>query len=240
LAILIGSLVSRAGFVATVNIYEGGTSATAFRWDRQADAPLGFAITVNKIHHDYYPVPVQVGVLLANKPSKLYELKTGERFVHDGVQVEVLDLNPLPPALDLAITGLDGTRVLQTATKERPAQQSDLTLQLVAFQTPVIKRSWVDLTLLPDTAPPVAGQAAVNHPFRWRGLRFYHTATNVDPLGQGYAGLQIVDDQGIPFVYLGFALLALGNTLFLLNKIKWSPRNGTSSACPSQIEGACP
>jgi len=219
LIILVGSLISRAGFVATINIYEGDSSTTAFRWDRQADFPLGFTLTVTKINRDYYPVPVRVGVLLDGKPTKLHELRTGENFEQGGFHVEVLDLDPFAPALHFAITGPDGARVVQTATKEIPANPSAITLQLVAFQTPVVKRSWVDLTLTPATAPPVTGQAEVNHPLQWQGLRFYHTATSADDYGQTYAGIQIVKDQGVPLVYFGFILVCLGNGLFLFKKV---------------------
>lgn len=230
LIILTGTLVSRAGFVATVNIYEGDSSATAFRWDRQEDMPLDFTLTVTKINHAYYPVPVRVGVLVDGRPTKLYEVKTGESFEHEGFQIEILDLNlkapppaaasPQPsPTLHFAITGADGLRTEQAATKEPPTKQSGLTLQLVAFQTPIVKRSWVDLSLRQGAAPPVTGQSEVNHPLQWHGLRFYHTATSTDTYGQAYAGIQIVNDQGIPVVYLGFIVVFLGNASFLFRKI---------------------
>lgn len=218
LIILSGSLVSRAGFIATINIYEGGSSATAFRWDRQEDFPLGFTLTVNKIHRDYYPVAVRVGLLIDGNPTKLYELKTGESFGHEGCTVEALALDPLAPALRFAVTGPDGVRTEQTAGKEVPAQQAGLTLQLVAFQTPVLRRSWVDLALVPAAGPPVAAEVEVNHPLHWQGLRFYHTATGADPNGQAYAGIQIVNDQGVPLVYVGFLAVCLGNVMLLLKK----------------------
>ena len=237
LTILIGSLLSRAGFVATVNIYEKGSSDTAFRWDGQEDLPLGFTITVKKINCDYYPSAVRVGVYINGQPTKLYELKTGESFDHDMFHVEALDLDPLSssptsamterstlkegieltPALKLAITGPDGIRHVQTATEEIPTQ-SELAFQLVAFQTPVVKRSWVDITLIPAMLAPVSGQTEVNHPLQWQGLRFYHTATSIDTNGQAYAGIQIVKDNGIPLVYLGFFLVCLGNGIILLRQ----------------------
>jgi cytochrome c biogenesis protein len=218
LIILIGSFVSRAGFIATINIYEGESSDTAFRWDWQEDTPLGFTLTVNKINQAYYPVPVKVGVILADKPSKLFELKTGESFAHEGFQIEVRDLDPLTSSLHFAITSPDGVRSLQKATKESPAQHAGITLQFVAFQPPVIKRSWVELTLIPATGPPLSGKAEVNHPLQWQGLRFYHTATGNDPYGKAYAGIQVVNDPGIPLLYFGFLVVCLGNGIFLLRK----------------------
>ncbi len=224
LLILIGSLWSRAGFVATVNSYEGDAISTAFRWDRQEDTALGFTMMVKKINHDYYPTPVRVGVLMDGVAIKLYELRPGEGFAHAGYLVDVLDFDPLVPALHLAVTAPDGTRSMQTATKDIPASQPGFMCQLVAFQTPVVKRSWVDLDIIPETGPPLSGQAEVNHPFKWQGLRFYHTATGTDPTGRAYAGIQIVNDQGIPVVYLGFILVCLGNGLLLLRKTSRRPR----------------
>jgi len=64
LILLIGALWSRTGFVATINSYEGDAITSAFRWDRQEETPLGFTLLVKKIHRDYYPVPVRVGVIL--------------------------------------------------------------------------------------------------------------------------------------------------------------------------------
>jgi len=88
----------------------------------------------------------------------------------------------------------------------------------VAFQSPVVKRVWVDLEITSGSAPPLSGPAEVNHPLQWQGLRFYHTATAADPAGRTYAGIQIVNDQGIPLVYLGFLVIFLGNGLLLYQK----------------------
>ena len=87
LLILIGALWGRAGFVATINSYEGDAITTAFRWDREEDIALGFTMMVKKINHEYYPVPVRVGVLMDGKAAQLYELRTGEGFTHDGYRV---------------------------------------------------------------------------------------------------------------------------------------------------------
>jgi len=236
LIILLGNMISRTGFIATVNIYEGDSSDTAFRWDRQEDSPLGFTLALNSIHHDLYPVAVRVGGLINNKAGELYELKTGESFNHRGFRVEALDFDPLGPSLHLAITEPNGRRSVHSANKGTPAQQAELTLQLIAFQTPSIKRSWVDLTMTPTDGPPLSGKAEVNHPLQWQGLRFYHTATNTDPYGRPYAGIQIVNDQGIPVVYLGFFALCLGNGIFMIRK--WyghRPTKRLRSSLPNNV-----
>lgn len=216
LTILLGTLWSQAGFVATVNIHEGGASSTAFRWDREEDTPLGFTLKVNTIHQDYYPVAIKVGVLREGRPERLFEVKTGEAFSFAGYRVEVLALDPTAPALNLAVIGGDGVRTLRTLTREIDHGQEGLVLQLVAFQTPRLQRGWVDLEITPEVGPSLSGETQVNHPLHWQGLRLFHTATGIDPGGRRYAGIQIVKDQGIPLVYGGFLLLTLGNGLLLL------------------------
>ena len=234
LIILIGTLWGRAGFVATINSYEGDAISSAFRWDRQEDTALGFTLVVKKIDRDYYPVPIRVGVIIDGQATTLYERRSGEGFNHAGFRVDLLDFDPRGPALHLAVTDLDGVRKEQTATREIPVGQPGLVCQLVAFQTPVVKRSWVDLEISSGDSIPFVGQAEVNHPLHWQGLRFYHTATNVDPSGRAYAGIQIVNDQGIPLVYLGFLIVSLGNGLLLYRK---SRRRGPYSSGHAAISG---
>jgi len=167
---------------------------------------------------------------MAGQAAQLHELKTGEGFPLGDLQISVLALEPRPatpegraqtPALRLALSGADGHRVEQLLTKEAPVQLGDDTLQFVAFQTPTVERAWLDLTLAGPNSTPLSGAVAVNRPLFWRGLRLYHTATTVDPAsGRPYAGIQIVRDQGLPLIYLGFLLLVLGAGLFLIDKTR--------------------
>ncbi len=218
LIILSGSALSHAGFIATINIHEGGTSGTAFRWDRESEMPLGFTLKVNKVHQQYYPVGVKVGVLMDGKAERLHQLRTGEAFSASGYRVDVLELDPATPALLVAVTDGKGIRALRTVTKETDLTEPGLSLQLVAFQTPSSKRSWVDMELLPEHGPPVTGTVEVNRPLCWQGHRLFHTATGVDADGRRFAGIQIVKDPGTPLVYGGFVLLFLGNGLLLLKR----------------------
>lgn len=228
LVILAGGLVGHFGYVATVNVHEGGSTATAFRWDRQQDRALGFTLDVTRIHREYYPTLVRVGVLVDGNPVELCELATGDKRVCAGLEIEALAIDPAIPALTLAVTPPDGLRSVVMATTATYAAEDQgkqgIVLQLVAFKTPVMKRTWVDLALATEGAPPVIGQAEVNHPFLWQGIRFFHTASGADSLGQPYAGIQIVKDQGLPLVYMGFALFVLGNFLLLIKKMSANRR----------------
>ncbi len=51
-------------------------------------------------------------------------------------------------------------------------------------------------------------QIEVNKPFKFKGYLFYQS--NYDPKDLTYSGIEVVKDPGLPFVWLGFAMLALG------------------------------
>lgn len=227
-AILVGGALGSLGFVATVNIHEGSDTATAFRWDRQEDTPLGFRLMVKRINYDYYPTPVRIGVLVDGDPVQLCEFITGESLVCAGLQIEALGFDPTLPALTLAVTFPDGRRSEIMASTTVDDVKIGAVIQLVAFKTPVVKRTWIDMAIIVDGAPPFNGQSEVNRPLIWQGLRFFHTATGTDPAGQSYAGIQIVKDRGLPLVYLGFALLLIGNISFFINKM-FDHRRGCNS-----------
>lgn len=229
IVILSGGLWGNLGFVATVNIHEGGSTATAFRWDRQQDIPLGFTLAVTRINREYYPTSIRIGIVTDGNPVELCELMTGESVHCAGLRVEALTIDPAGPKLTLAVTPPGGPTDEVVAATTLDSQKTGTVVQLVAFKTPALKRTWVDLTIIAaENGGLVKGQAEVNRPFIWKGLRFFHTASGSDPSGQPYAGIQIVRDQGIPLVYAGFALLVLGNILLLIKK--WSFRQRGANA----------
>lgn len=227
LAIMIGGLLGNLGFVATVNIHEGGETATAFRWDRQQESPLGFTLMVKHINREYYPSAVRIGVLIDGNRVELCELATGESIDCAGLKIEALTIDPILPALSLAVTPPGGLRETVMATTTEDHDKQGIVIKLVAFKTPALKRTWVDLAIISDEIPPVTGQAEVNHPFSWQGLRFFHTANGSDPLGKPYAGIQIVKDQGVPLVYVGFAVLVMGNAMLFIKKMSDHRRKHT-------------
>ena len=91
--------------------------------------------------------------------------------------------------------------------------------KLVAFQNPMLKRIWADITVSRD-GEQVKGTSEVNNPFIWQGIRFFNTENGFNPDGLPFAGIQIVRDPGISIVYLGFVLIVLGCLPLLIRK--WS------------------
>ncbi len=75
-----GGLISGLGYVATINIHEGSTVDTVFRWDIEKDINLGFDLKIKEIKREFYPIPVKVGVLNKGEKDSLQMVKTGESF----------------------------------------------------------------------------------------------------------------------------------------------------------------
>ena len=62
LVVLLGCVVKPFGFVATVNTYEKNLVKEFFRWDLDRDVDLGFSVVVRKIHKEFYPMPIKIGI----------------------------------------------------------------------------------------------------------------------------------------------------------------------------------
>ncbi len=218
LIILIGNVLGFFGYVATVNVYEGSSTASFFRWDTERDEPLGFELLVNAINKQFYPTKVKVGVLNGVDKVGLFIHKTGESFPLDDYRVQIDSIHLEPDSLTLSIYDENNTKignyVTDSGINDLP-QNFPFTFKLVAFQTPTLQRVWADITLLKDNKAVAKGQSEVNHPFIWQGLRIYNTQIAYDNSNKPYAGIQIVKDPGIPVVYAGFFIFTIGCLLWL-------------------------
>jgi hypothetical protein len=216
-----GGWISSTGFVATVNIYEGTAEDRVYRWDIEEDVSLGVDIMVNKLHEEYYPIPVKVGVLKGDEKHGLHILKTGESFDLDRYRVEVKTLYIGSKTLELGIFEDDNYigRASTSGDSDLPPD-FPFAFRLVAYADPSVKKTWLDLSLLKGPDVVAEGKTAVNHPLHWEGMNFYHTATNRDEKGIPFVGIQITRDPGIPYAYAGFCITALGGALYLLRRIR--------------------
>ncbi|KAF0217376.1 MAG: hypothetical protein FD174_3342 [Geobacteraceae bacterium] len=221
---LIGCFVTSFGFVATVNVYEGGVVDQVYRWDRERDLPLGMELTVKRINREYYPIPVKVGVLTGKEKTGLFTLKTGESFELNKYRIKVDALEFPSEKLKLSVydqgrfIGSFDTSGVNNLPADFPHE-----FKLVAFQNPSLKRLWVDLMLSNGSGRIAEGTAEVNNPFQCEGLYFYNTQVDRDPNGAAFAGIQIVRDPGRPYVFAGFAVMGAGAVLSFIRRF---PRKG--------------
>lgn len=68
------------------------------------------------------------------------------------------------------------------------------------------------VTVLEGAREAASGTVEVNRPMKFGGYRIYQSS--YDPVGWQWSGLEIVRDPGLPLVYCGYILLALGTTLW--------------------------
>jgi hypothetical protein len=217
---LAGAVISSFGYVATANVYEGSSVDAAYRWDVKREMPLGFDLTVKKIHLQYYPVPVKVGVLRGTEKFALFVLKTGESFSLDPytVKAEAMEF----PSEKLSLSVFLGGRLVGTADTEGTRNlppDFPYDFKLVAFKNPALKSEWVDMMVSNGSGVLRQGTSGVNSPLTWEKLNFYNISADADRYGMRFAGIQITYDPGKPFVYWGFAVIGLGSGMYFVRKV---------------------
>ena len=215
-----GVVISSFGYIATVNVYEGESVDTVYRWDLKKDAPLGVDLMVKSVNLDYYPNPVRVGVLRGEEKAGLFELKIGESFVIDRYRVNVDELDVRVKNLQLSI--YEGDALIgfaQTAGDNDLPAGFPYDFRLVAYKDTALMRAWAYLELSRNSKMLSEGVSEVNHPLKWEGINFHHVNMDYDDYGNIYAGIQITHDPGVPYVYAGFTILAIGCVMFALRRV---------------------
>lgn len=208
---LIGALLTGRGSVATVNIYEGESSATAYRWDLKQDTPLDHEIRIKKINFEFHPVPLQIGVMKGAQKYLLKTIKTGEAFPLDDYTVIAERFDPFREVV--SITVMKGTQLIGTADTLGVSTLPGgfpFSFKLVAFQDATLRRFWVDLELLKNGHVFSSGVTEINHPLNLNGIDIFNTEIGFDQEKRPYAGIQIVRDPGKYTVYTGMFILVVG------------------------------
>jgi cytochrome c biogenesis protein ResB len=220
---LIGGMTSWLGFVATVNAYEGDRVEKFFRWDIEKESSLGFTMNVKRINTEFYPTPIKVGVMKGEEKKQLFVLKTGESFDYDSFRVTVDRLEPVAETLYMTVynNGKELGKMATDGTSNMPPE-FPFNFKLVAFQNPILKRMWVNLSISDKSGLLVDGTSEVNAPLMWNGLYFYNTQISHDPSGKKFAGIQIVKDPGRPIVFAGLIITTLGGILAFARKKVWN------------------
>jgi cytochrome c biogenesis protein ResB len=208
---LAGAVLTSTGYVATINIYEGESSKTVYRWDLKKDTPFTYEIRIKKINKLFYPVPLQIGVMKGEEKHVLKVLKTGESFQLDGYTVTADNFDPWKEVVSVAVSkGGQSLGSADTAGGSTLPPDFPFSFKLVAFQDAVIKRFWVDIDFLDNGHVVQSGTTEINTPFNWNGLDFFNTQISLDQERRPYAGIQIVNDPGKYLVYTGMFILSVG------------------------------
>ncbi len=208
---LLGAVMTGRGYVATINIYEGDSSKTVYRWDLERDTDFSHEIKVKKINAEFHPVPLQIGVMKGDQKHDLKTIKTGESFLLDGYSVKADRFDPWRENVSIVVMkdshliGSADTSGMSTLPANFP-----FSFKLVAFQDAVIKRFWIDLDLLENGHVVKSGVTEINAPLNWNGLDFFNTEISLDQAKRPYAGIQIVRDPGKYVVYSGMVILSIG------------------------------
>ena len=212
--IFVGAMFSLFRTVATVNIYEGDSTNSAFRWDLEQDLPLGLTAKISKINTEFYPTLLKIGVLRNGSKFALETVKTGDNFKLDDAIITVERLEPWKKSAYLTVR--KGSKIIGTAYTEGVStlpEEFPYQFKLVKYQNANIKNFSVDMELLRNGKVVTSGRSAINHPFHYEGMSFYNTSISADDRGRPFAGLQIVRDPGTKIVFSGMALTCLGAVL---------------------------
>ncbi len=220
ITVMAGAVISAFGYVATVNIYEGTSVDAAYRWDLKRAEPLGFNLMVKEIQIEYYPIPIRVGVRRGPEKVGLFELKTGESFKLNGYIVRADSMEF--PSENLLLSVFAGDTVVgstDTSGMKNLPQNFPYDFVLVAFKNPRLDQVRVDLRILQDSKTVAEGITEINSPLTWGKHGFFNTSVNIDRFGIRYAGIQITNDPGKPYVYTGFAIIGIGSLMYFLRKV---------------------
>lgn len=218
LLVLFGAIVGSLGFVGTVNVYVGDSTAECYNWNTGRDNPLGFNLYVENLSLRYYPVNMKIGVRDRASGEKLGEFDTREGGSFDipgtghRVLVEGLDVDRKEAVLKVydgdRLTGAYDTGLLDGGPQAPPLFR--YTFDLLGYKEPVLKSVASTVRIIKGGKVVKRGEVEVNGPLGYEGLTIYQSSYNRDVDGRYYTGLQIVKDPGIPLVWAGFVLLVAG------------------------------
>ena len=241
--ILLGGFVgARAGMRGRVQLYPG-QEVRAFDDGKGGSFDPGFSLRLDRFAVERYPGgALELGISVPGAEGmELYRVRIGRWTGPEGLRV--LPLRYIP---DFKVAA-SGEIVERSASPNNPALEVEvraggetergwLLARFPGFPPLGLSRTLrsgrivfldrgservqsyaSEVTILRDGAPAAKGRIEVNRPLRIGGWKVYQST--YDRTGWQWSGLEFVRDPGVPLVYCGFALLALGVTL-------WTARGG--------------
>jgi hypothetical protein len=238
LLILLGAFIGRQwGYRGYLELYDG-QQASCFQGVGGARIEPGFAVKLNSFSVERYPGgPREIVVQLWGEEPVFYPLNIGHWTGPPPLRVRPLRYLP-----DFRINA-DGDVTSESDEPNNPALEVEIRSEEVEekgwlfsrfphFPPPGLNRTlrtgrvfFVDhgsenvkvykseIAIIEGGKEIAVGTSEVNHPFKWGGHRIYQAY--YDAVGWQWSGLVIVCDPGLPLVYCGYVLLALGITLWV-------------------------
>lgn len=227
LLIMTGALLGGAGFVGTLNIYNGDSSDYIFDWDQQHDRPLGFTFRLDHFAPIFYPIELRFAAIDPNDGHVINEFQVFEgetvNLPSGELQAKVTKFDPLRKELHLDILQ-HGQPVRQYLAKDGVRDPDNtiagMVLYPLAFKDPMLKQYHSEVSILEDGRVVKQGIIRINQPLTWRGVTIYQTSFNMGEQQRLYGGFQFSRDPGEALVWAGAILLSLG----LLANLCWRCR----------------
>jgi len=231
----LGALRGRRGYA---QLYEGRQTGELESPDGSTFSP-GFSLRLDRFSVEKYPrsglsigiaskgdeefrvYPARIGSWTGPAKTRVLPLRYLPDFKIDGDgNITSRSAEPNNPALEIEVRSGGQTERgwLFARFPHLPPAGLDRALREAAFVFPEpgpekIKSFKSDVSVLRHGRVETGGEIEVNRPFRFGGYRIYQLDYN--PATRQWSGLEFVHDPGLPLVYAGFLIIALGVTLWV-------------------------
>lgn len=230
-AVTVGSALFGAGDLIRMDVWVGQNDLVWYGSHKGETRELPFAIHLHAFEVEFYPP----NLTLIDSKTGAYANMSGEPPIHltpgasgqigDSL-VEVLDWVPdapwsspedAVPAARIRISkpGMDPSEGwISSGSKLAPPMFMPIGDQVLAMSEPQPKRYLSQMTIVREGFEPMEASIEVNKPLRVAGWWLYQKGYSPNPSGPGYLSqIEAIRDPWLPFVYTGFALMAVGSLL---------------------------
>lgn len=218
LLIMLGAVLASLGFVGTMNLHVGDSSANYFDWKSESDRPLGFELRLDHFEPRYYPIDLQFVALAPGTRELLATITTREgetvSLPSPGWSAKVLRFFPYEEDLVLGLYRdgiyLGEYHALGGQQIARNSIDPGLELRPSAYRDPIVQQLRSEVSILEKGKLVKRAVIEINSPLVYKGVTIYQTAYNRDKFGFWSAGFQVTRDPAEALVWIGCVGLILG------------------------------
>jgi cytochrome c biogenesis protein len=218
LTIMLGALLASLGFVGTVNLLVGDSTANYFDWKSESDRPLAFELRLDHFEPHYYPIDLRFVALdpVSREVVATITTREGETvsLPRPGWSAKVLRFYPYEEDLILGLyrdgVYLGEYHALGGKQTAKNTIDPGLELRPAAYRDPIVQQLRSEVSILEKGKLVKRAVIEVNQPLVHKGVTIYQTAYNRDKFGFWSAGFQVTRDPAEPLVWIGCIGLILG------------------------------